>query len=184
MSPVPLLFLGVDGTVVTGQPSPLRTPDAARKHMRNAAPAGPVWFRPGVVERLNSMVDDELVEPIWLTARGDAAPAVLAPAIGLHGQDWPAPRMPLNAGLLPSAPTRHPIARHLWWKTQAVLSRTRDGRAFLWVDDEIDTSARNTLRALRQQPSLVLVPRTGTGMTMEHLAAIERFVAVRAQVAA
>lgn len=176
----PPLFLDVDG-VLNAVPARRGLPRrfaSLYERVEAVAFAGqtfPVHYRPTVVEELNRIVAEGLVAPVWLTSWGWHAAAHLAPAIGLRGDNWPVLEIPIGAGVTPEGPARHPVRGRVWWKTEAVLDRTGDGRPFLWLDDDLHRDVKVAVRKLRPQPSLMLTPFEAVGLTGEHMVAIEAF---------
>lgn len=117
----------------------------------------PIRWSPELVEVLNEVTAAPGVEAYWLTTWEHDAPKMLAPAIGLKGEDWPV------------VGTEHHYSLELqngWWKLVALRDHLGDfDGPVLWLDDDIrfDPVAR---RWLAEAPNVTAMsPRTELGIT-------------------
>lgn len=116
----------------------------------------PITYSPELIDALNKVTARPGVEVYWLTTWCHDAPTKLAPAIGLHGADWPV------VGYDHWRSNDHKA----WWKLRAIQEHL-DGfeGGVLWVDDDLRYDAA-AVAWLNGQPNIVgLSPRTELGIT-------------------
>lgn len=167
----PTLFLDVDG-VLSPVAAAVRTEDMVNLD-------APGWmssmlFRPLVVAGLRRLHEERLVAIEWLTTWEDEANLYLAGPLGLGP-------FPVNwrrdAAVDPGRPERG------WWKEQVVRARARDGEAFVWLDDAIDSQEAGEggagVAALLEVDfptrGLVVSPDPMVGLTVRDVARVEAF---------
>lgn len=190
----PVLFLDVDGVLNTGgQTWPRHWPTWHTAEVYNSEDDFfyPFGWADGVVDTLTAL--HERVEVLWLTTWGDDAPRYVAPALGLEpGKTWQ------NAHLLTDVPRRpNPDDdeyyawaqpwRRTWFKRRVIedlmLGRAQGnrfvGRPVIWADDDARKNSRRGMDSLTEAGFLALVPFSNVGLTPEHFARVEKFLADR-----
>ena len=179
----PLVFIDVDGVInAVGDKHGRLSPNRARHFLSVEVPAGDgetvtVLYRPDVVARLRDLSESGRAEFVWLTTWRHIAREHVAPLIGLP--DWEAIPHPIDVGEDTDGVAAHQWDRaRPWWKTQGVLDRTADGRQFAWLDDDLAPATKRRVRELRPQPSLLVTPPSGIGLTSRLVAQLELFCGV------
>jgi HAD domain in Swiss Army Knife RNA repair proteins len=124
----------------------------------------PVVWSPTVARSISQLADH--AEVLWLTTWEQDAQMHLGPLMGL-------PRFELAGTDDSDAPWR-------WWKHDVVTALWQtDPRPFVWIDDDLAvfTEAFEWVQGLPPDNGLAVVPDPSVGLTPEHLAIIERFIA-------
>jgi hypothetical protein len=126
----------------------------------------PVWLSPAMAAR----VADLPADIHWVTTWGHRAGSSIAPRCGL----------PRDLPVL----TREPGAEEwdLDWKFVAVRKAVEEApRPFVWIDDDIDFFQDGSLTPQAwaeslAQPSLLIAPKAGTGLTARHFDQVDEFL--------
>ena len=147
----------------------------------------PITWSPSVVAAVRSWQD--LAEVHWLTTWGHDANASLRhllelpelPVAGTYDDDVdrqagdPDPAGPAHASVAPAAPDR---LTGRWWKFDVVrrIVRTGQERRLVWLDDDLagQDDVRGWMR--RHTTSLLVAPDPRSGLTADHLHAVEEFL--------
>ena len=165
MSPptgVPLLLLDVDGVLnALGRP-PRGWPEYRTTRAVADGTVWPIAWAPAVVERLNGLAREGRAEVQWLTTWVDDAPADLAPRLGLD--DF-------------AVAGRHEDADgYAWWK-EGVARAVPDGRALVWLDDDLAVEGGARAWAQARPRTLAIAPDPLVGLSPDDLEQVERFLA-------
>ncbi|GAA1256737.1 HAD domain-containing protein [Arthrobacter pascens] len=158
------LYLDVDGVVcpfgVTG-----RTPWGSAWRYAYAGMLE-VAYAAELVDELNSLAPTPGLRCVWLTSWEELAPAVLCPATGLDGGEWPV----LTADGAGGGAD--------WWKLEAIQADVEFSRPerIVWVDDQLafEGRAQSWARFLRGR-ALLVSPDPRRGLSPGELAAIRAF---------
>ncbi|WP_406149406.1 hypothetical protein [Streptomyces sp. NBC_01012] len=160
-SPLPLLFLDVDGPLIPFGATRQQLPDGY-----------PTFGEPGpnpLLSRLDPSLGPRLralpCELVWATTWMSDANEYVAPRLGLPELplvDWPDP--PLDEG-----------TRGLHWKTPG-LAQCADGRPFAWVDDEITDVDRTWVEAYHPGQSLLHRVEAWQGLTGADFTTLETWL--------
>ncbi|MFI6563004.1 HAD domain-containing protein [Streptomyces sp. NPDC050534] len=159
-----LLFLDVDGTLLPfGSAGPYPSYEA-RFALPTSAVEHPLLDRvdPALGARLTALG----CELVWATTWMDDANVCLAPWLGLPPLalvDWPDEDEP-------------PAPLH--WKTRPLVAWA-DGRAFVWVDDEITVADRDWVAAHHPAPALLHRVDHRYGLTERDFAVVEEWHGAR-----
>ncbi|MFD9206729.1 HAD domain-containing protein [Streptomyces sioyaensis] len=155
----PLLFLDVDGPLL-----PFGGPPAHRAGRHPAYPAG--HLPPGaganpLLSRINPALGPRLAalpcELVWATTWMNGANEYLAPLLGL-------PELPVLSWPESAADEERDLRAGLHWKTRPLVDRAA-GRAFAWVDDEINDRDRAWVAAHHGPRALLLRVDPQYGLT-------------------
>ncbi|WP_329501008.1 HAD domain-containing protein [Kitasatospora herbaricolor] len=166
-SPLPLLYLDIDGPLLPFGGTPREHP--ARHHVTPAvgAAANPLLARidPALGPRLAALP----CELVWATTWMADANTDVAPRIGL-------PYLPvLDPPELSEEQQRADERRGLHWKTRALVGRA-GGRPFAWVDDEITAADRAWVAAHHAGPALLHRVDPRAGLTDADFAALDHWL--------
>ncbi|WP_423464243.1 HAD domain-containing protein [Promicromonospora sp. MS192] len=170
----PTWYLDVDG-VVNAVPAPARRVRDQFEHtvltVADSTENGterdlPVWWRPAVVQAINTIARSGLADVVWLTTWQDQARTLLAPRLGLDVFDVAVP-----------SPGSDAPEREDWWKVTTIKDHTDPGARVVFTDDDLSTQARTTLRNRYDPDDLLLVtPMPSPGLTDQHLDQITAFL--------
>ena len=165
----PLLLLDVDGVL-----NALRweVPPGWKQGVVNGYSLS---WDPTITARLRTLHESGRVEIQWLTTWAENADLLLAEPMGLPrglrersgGQAEPTG----FAGRLGGQPD--------WWKLAAAreVADENPGRRIVWIDDDLDDQAAETVEWLAAHPQvLVVAPDLFTGLTHEQLDAVEAWL--------
>jgi hypothetical protein len=153
----PLLFLGVDGTLLPLNGSRRSPPVSNRDGWQD--PGNPMLHR---VDRAHGPRLLALgCELMWATAWMEDANEVIAPLLGL-------PRLPV-AALPVRQPDRLPDGLH--WKTR-VLVELANGRPFVWLDHEFGVNDGAWVAGNHPGPALLHHVDPGRGLGEQDLATV------------
>lgn len=133
---------------------------------------GPVLVSPTLASRLNALHALPGVECWWLTSWSSEMRVAMS---DFPGRDW---------GVIAEPPT-HAKSRG-WWKLDALvewLSDRPDVKSIAWCDDHLrggrPRAVRLVLASRGVEDVLLETPRTHVGLTPQHLARLECWVAIR-----
>lgn len=134
-----------------------------------------IAYSPDMVAALNDIAGMEGVEIVWLTTWQANAKTMIAPAIGLKGEDW-------DVALNPDMDA-HGFAVHRyfgdWWKMTTLEEHLHYNRVdkVIWIDDDIANSfdADDWFHAFDEE-TLAICPNTDTGLTPDDICAIIDFI--------
>jgi hypothetical protein len=125
-----------------------------------------VAYAPELVTELNLLAQRPGLRCVWLTSWEELAPAVLCPATGLAGSQWPV----LTAD--------GPGGGAEWWKLEALqadVGRNTPER-IIWVDDQLAFEGRAQAWArILGRRALLVSPDPRTGLSPGDLEAILAF---------
>jgi len=119
-----------------------------------------------LVDRLNALAELPDVEIVWTTDWLTDAPEFLAPAIGLHGENWTV--------LEASASRMADI--YPWWKMEEIENHFQNTgvEAAIWADDNIRyASGMDEWRMRLDYKVVSLHPDKHHGLTRKHIQSIE-----------
>ncbi|MFD7640418.1 hypothetical protein ACFV4P_07180 [Kitasatospora sp. NPDC059795] len=154
-SPLPLLYLDVDGPLIPfgGDPARHRSHLTARRIRELTGESNPLLSR--VDPALGPQLAALPCRLIWATTWFDDANACLAPLLGLP----PLPVLPDEPDLSIDAA---PAGVH--WKAPALVAHAA-GASFVWVDDEIGEDDREWVAHHHPGPALLhrVDPEVGLG---------------------
>ena len=122
-----------------------------------------------LVDCLNSFSNTPDVEIVWTTDWLSEAPELLAPAIGLHGENW--------AVLEASASRMEDI--YPWWKMEEIEKHyfNTDVEEAVWIDDNINYAPKISEWKLRMGSKLHTInPNKNHGISVKHMKEIERLL--------
>ena len=162
------LYLDVDGVVcpfgATG-----RTPWGSAWRYAYAGMLE-VAYAAELVDELNMLAPRPGLRCVWLTSWEELAPAVLCPATGLAGGEWPV----LTADGAGGGAD--------WWKLDAIQADVEFSRPerIIWVDDQLafEGRAQSWARFLRGR-ALLVSPDPRRGLSPGELDAIRAFAGDR-----
>jgi cyclopropane fatty-acyl-phospholipid synthase-like methyltransferase len=124
------LYLDVDGTLSPFSSGPPRQNTGWKGDWRTVK-VGPydMLYSVELVDRLNELAKLPDVEIVWATDWLSEAPELLAPAIGLHGENW---------AVLEASASRMADS-YPWWKMEEIEKHFTDTEVevALWADDNI-----------------------------------------------
>lgn len=163
------LFLDVDGVLnsypVTG--ARFYRERRRRVHAWNYE----LHFRPAVVRRLERLVEQRLVDIVWLSTWSDRCTTELEPTLGFRGT-YPVIPMPDDTY------NRFAGDPQSWWKAHAVeawLAEHPDERA-VWIDDDLAAPVTYSYFSETYPGRLLLIaPEFSRGLTSEHFRRITAF---------
>ena len=155
----PLLFLDVDGPLLPFGDGPQREPSstATDSHLTR--------LDPRVGPRLAALP----CELVWATTWEEAANTDIAPRLGLP---------PLPVVHWPETSDAHERENKwfgLHWKTRTLVAWA-DGRAFVWVDDEITDADRDWVSTHHPAPALLHHTASSRGLTNEDFAVLDQWL--------
>ena len=168
-APPPVLLLDVDGVLNAAL---LDLPEGWRRGTFNGFLLS---WDPTVTARLRELHDAGRVEIQWLTTWTTKADQLLAEPMGLprglrvHDRD----------GFASTGFAGRLRAASGWWKLDAAreLASSEPGRRIVWIDDDLADQADDVIEWLDANPHvLVVAPDLFTGLTHEHLDAIEAWL--------
>ena len=187
----PLWLLDVDGVInAVGPPT-----DADVEWSTGSAIANerrwPIRWSPQVVAEVRRLHESGVVEVAWLTTWGDEANDSLGDILGLpqlrvagtRPRPGELPASPLPAGAATHAAATgaagadHETGR--WWKLDVVRTQlaAEPKRRLVWTDDDLVWEP-DVVRGLRAfADCLLIAPDPTVGLTLDDLAAIERYCA-------
>ncbi|MFJ9541569.1 HAD domain-containing protein [Streptomyces sp. NPDC101225] len=159
-----LLFLDVDGTLLPFGAAQSYPSYEARFALPTAAGEHPLVDRvdPALGARLTALG----CELVWATTWMDDANVCLAPWLGL-------PPLPLV-----DWPDEDELPAPLHWKTRPLVAWA-DGRAFVWVDDEITAADRDWVAAHHPAPALLHQVDHRYGLTERDFVVVEEWLGAR-----
>ncbi|MCX5207898.1 hypothetical protein OG689_00930 [Kitasatospora sp. NBC_00240] len=163
-TPLPLLFLDVDGPLIPFGGTLREYPAPQYPTPAAGAAANPLLARldPALGPRLAALP----CELVWATTWMDDANTDVAPRVGL-------PDLPvLDPPELSEAQQREDEYRGLHWKTRALVGRA-GGRPFAWVDDEITAADRAWVSAHHRGAALLHRVDPRSGLTGADFAALD-----------
>jgi len=168
-APPPVLLLDVDGVLNAIR---LDSPEGWR---RGTFDGFLLSWDPTVTARLRDLHESGRVELQWLTTWTTNADLLLAEPMGLpRGLRTHAPPDAAPTGFL------GPLGgRSGWWKLAAAreLAEAEPDRRIVWIDDELAEQPDDVVQWLGVHPNvLVVAPDFVTGLTHEHLDAIEAWL--------
>jgi hypothetical protein len=172
MAERPTWYLDVDG-VLNAVPAPAHRLRGQFEHTVLDADDGtgatrevPIWWRPAVVDAINTASRTGLADVVWLTTWGAQASTLLAPRIGLDSFDV----VPAGAGEVSPESAN-------WWKVQAIKDRSTAGDRLVFTDDDLSRTTRAALMDRYEPENVLLVtPMSSPGLTDEHLQRVDRFL--------
>ncbi|WP_179851355.1 HAD domain-containing protein [Streptomyces sp. TLI_55] len=166
-SPLPLLFLDVDGPLIPFGATREELPDGYPSYDSGRAPSE-VETNP-LITRINPEYGPRLqalpCELVWATTWMDDANDCIAPWLGL-------PRLPVVNW--PDATDDRP-RDGLHWKTRPLLDWAA-GRAFVWVDDEMTDRDRDWITAHHPGHALLYHVDPRYGLTDHDFVALDRWL--------
>lgn len=164
------LYLDVDGTISpfsTGSPKH----NTGWKGDWRTVKVGPydMLYSVELVERLNAIAELPDVEIVWATDWLSDAPELLAPAIGLHGENWT---------VLEASASRMADS-YPWWKMEEIENHFRNNNveAAIWADDNIRYASG--IEDWRKRLEYLVVPMhtdKNHGLTRKNIELVEAFV--------
>lgn len=157
--PRPLVFLDVDGTLVTIGPVRRGVPGGGTDGVRR------VPLDPALGRRLAALPADL----VWATTWGQEANSVVAPLVGLGRLPvvgWPTPLV---------VPTFEDLWPDLHWKTPTLVAWA-EGREFVWIDDEITDVDRAWVAENSPSRALLLSVDPLRGVTAADLDRVEEWI--------
>jgi hypothetical protein len=166
--PTAVVIVDVDGVVSAVHPkAPIWGDEADAGRV-----FGPVLVSATLSARLNALHALPGVECWWLTSWSSEMRVAMR---DFPGQDW---------GVIAEPPSR--LGSRGWWKLDAVvewLSAHPDVKSIAWCDDHLrggrPRKVRMVLAGRGVEDVLLEAPRTNVGLTPEHLARLEGWVASR-----
>jgi hypothetical protein len=171
MATRPTWYLDVDG-VINAVPAPARRLRDQFEHTVMTVDDGtttgqiPLWWRPSVVEVINTVARAGLARVVWLTTWQEQARTLLAPRIGLDRFDV----------ATPSPGTASPEAED-WWKVRTIKDHSAPGDRLVFADDDLTRRTRALLRDRYEPDNLLLItPMPSPGLTDKHLSEITAFL--------
>ena len=186
--PVPL-FVDVDGTLIgilasvgaTGEP--LVAARLQRNRPEDDAFPDKVRFDPAVIAKINELINEGLVQPVWLTTWDDAANRLLAPVFGLSSAPWPVAIIGTRRG--------DRVQSGIWIKALAAGAWLRDNGfvddAFVVIDDLLQDRApglrspqRRSMEMVGTGEPLLVGAHSEHGLHVEQVDEIRAFVQAHA----
>lgn len=162
------IYLDVDGVLnAVARVNPSMTATGWDPHCWDTAPINgyPIRWNRELINALNELAGRDDVEFKWLTTWTNDAAKILAPEIGINGQDW-------------DVLDRNELAVRPWWKLEAIradVESTQPDR-FVWIDDDLSMESR-ALEWLESRPNgMGISPFMREGLTREHLKLISAFI--------
>ena len=178
---IPIWFLDIDGVINSvGPPLPDSGVDPSAYKLVEV-PAGPpgdeiVWpinYSTKVVDFINEVSRAGLAEIHWLTTWEHQAQTKFAPAVGLD--KFPAFAMPQDDSVSYDPDDAAPGQK--WWKESVARAALRANNCpFVWTEDDLEESVRESMIADFPRDSLMIRPSFNPGLTNEHLDEIRRFL--------
>lgn len=134
-----------------------------------------IAYSPDMVAALNEIAEMDDVEFVWLTTWQANAKTMIAPAIGLKGEDW-------DVALNPDMDA-HGFAVHRyfggWWKMTTLDEHLHYNPVdkVVWIDDDISNSmdADDWFHDFDEE-TLAISPYTETGLTPSNICDIIDFI--------
>ncbi|WP_241992370.1 HAD domain-containing protein [Cryobacterium lactosi] len=181
MQPIPL-FLDIDGVLVVYRFADSDSGRLSKVALKRQKPADSdfpsvVTFDAKVVAELNALVDDDLVELVWLSSWDHGANRLLAPAVGMK-------RAPYAVAEVGSRFADR-VRANVWIKTLAasrwMKANRPAGTPFIMVDDLLTNQSRGQMSPQRRsldditEPGCLLVATDATrGLLLSRLAEIRQ----------
>ncbi|MEV0324563.1 HAD domain-containing protein [Streptomyces sp. NPDC050658] len=171
-SPLPLLFLDVDGPLIPFGATSRELPDGYPTYEGESVPAGAVAnpligrIDPAHGRRLRALPCALVWATTWLSDANDC----VAPWLGL-------PQLPVVPWPDPSdeEPFGGDGPRGLHWKTRTIVDWA-EGRTFAWVDDEITDTDRVWVAAHHPHPALLHRVDARIGLTAGDFAVLDAWL--------
>ena len=168
-APPPVLLLDVDGVLNAAL---LDLPEGWRRGTFNGFLLS---WDPTVTDRLRGLHEAGRVEIQWLTTWTEKADQLLAEPMGLpRGL-----RVHAREGFESTGFAGRLRGATGWWKLDAAreLAWREPGRRIVWIDDDLADQADDVVEWLAANPHvLVVAPDLFTGLTHEHLDAVEAWL--------
>lgn len=169
------LFLDVDGVLNSYPVTGMRFYRERRRRVH--AWNYELHFRPAVVRRLERLVEQRLVDLVWLSTWSDRCTTELEPTLGFRGTYAVIPMPDDSYNRFAGDPQS-------WWKAHAVeawLADHPDERA-IWIDDDLAAPATYSYFSETYPGRLLLIaPEFSRGLTAEHFRRISAFTHPRPQ---
>lgn len=134
-----------------------------------------IQYSPQLIAELNLLSERDDVEFVWLTTWREMAGELIAPALGLKGENW----VYLTDGK--SAGGYSYNSWVVWWKLITIQEHVTNSHTnFVWIDDDLfmNPDALSWVRGFKNGMSIC--PRPTHGLTRDDVSAILRFINERA----
>lgn len=175
MSNVPVWFLDVDG--VLNAITRKKAPDFMRGQA-TPTPSDPfkytITWHPDIIRRINSLIDEGVVDVRWLTTWGSAANHELRELIGINELEV-AGEPPLYAAGGYVGPNSAPGG---WWKFTVVrdFRENNPDTPIIWTDDDLRHEREASEWVTQDGNTLAVAPDERHALLMTDLDKIEAFV--------
>lgn len=134
-----------------------------------------IAYSPDMVSALNDIAEMDDVEIVWLTTWQANAKTMIAPAIGLKGEEWD---VALNLDM-----DAHGFAIHQpfggWWKMNTLKNHVYNNPVdkIIWIDDDIahEQTAPAWFGNFKQK-TIAIAPFTMEGLTPADICAMIDFI--------